>query len=1227
MHLEEDDQKEITEYLESVLKNIDVKDIIEYILNLKEFSELLQLFDLNIDFQILSDKAFSVRAYAKSLYFIEKEFLKKPSSAIIEKLVVLNQELQLTEAATGALDYGIKNFKNLDMLVRQRWNERLNNWKKALDNYKTELNRVLPQPAAYCAASFDETTIKTDPKELTVKKLELFLGKMRCYKGLFEWNKLNNTCLDMINCISELSENNYQRQAQSNTRNQKLRLNKKQEESLKCKIAEIGLTASWDLSDWNSMNKYVKLLPEKSYESSLYQAVLSINRKDYDQTVNYLQDARDELVKDFTSMSFDQAYPTIIKAQILSELEESVTYETQESKRESIENIWWKRLQGCEKSLENWHRLLLVRSIVLPKEKNTRSWIKFSSICQKAGNWNHSKKILDSLMNKYQDVQSANEINLEIKNDFEYCKYAYLKYLAKNDKKEAFSQLDDFVKKHLEPKFIKLTEAEYEPTKSQERLNKALEVEMLLSKSYMKLGRWLYDIDKGISDSNISVIISFYYAAKEKHKDWYKAWNAWANANYQALQFYKSRNSCSLLSDNVNTAKQEIDLTKYSIPAIQGFFKSIKLSPKNALNESCVQDTLKILSLWFEYCISEDLFKILSDGIKSVSLDIWLQVIPQLIARIDSNNDYVTNLIYQLLVDLGRSHPQALIFPIMLASNSSNTSELDQGTTNQQTKRNIVAKKILQTLIDHSSILVEQAKLVNEELIRVSILWHEKFINDLEKACKDFYGEEKNITAVCNNFNYLNKMMEQDATTKSEKIFLEKNFSYLNEARNCCNRFRHNKNPKELDIAWGNYNIVYGNSKKLLKMTSLDMKNVSPKLKFRNELELAIPGTYEPNKPIVKIKSFCNNIQIIISKQRPRKLIIKGSDGQMYPFLLKGHEDLRQDERFMQIFGLVNNLLLKNNETVRRDLAIQRYNVIPLSQNCGLLEWLNDCDTLQSLIVEYREKNEIPIALEHSNIQKKASDYEKLLPMQKLELFEMCYEYPGDDLAKILVFKSLTIENWLIRRTNYIRSLAVMSMVGYILGLGDRHPCNIMLDRATSKIIHIDFGDCFETAIQRDKYPEKVPFRLTRILINAMESTGIEGTFRHTCESVMKVLRCNCESVMTVLEAFIHDPLFLWELDESYYYSKNNVDISVNNLPVALASDNPGLKENQNLSISQKIENRKAIELINRVKDKLIGCDFKEEKIDVETQIDLLIKEATSSMNLCQSFAGWCPWW
>ncbi len=83
----------------------------------------------------------------------------------------------------------------------------------------------------------------------------------------------------------------------------------------------------------------------------------------------------------------------------------------------------------------------------------------------------------------------------------------------------------------------------------------------------------------------------------------------------------------------------------------------------------------------------------------------------------------------------------------------------------------------------------------------------------------------------------------------------------------------------------------------------------------------------------------------------------------------------------------------------------------------------------------------------------------------------------------------------------------------YVLGLGDRHPSNLMLDRKTGKVLHIDFGDCFEVAMQREKFPEKVPFRLTRMLVNAMEVAGIEGNYRSTCENVsasVSVFDCAC---------------------------------------------------------------------------------------------------------------------
>mmetsp|Transcript_20799 Transcript_20799/g.32070 ORF Transcript_20799/g.32070 Transcript_20799/m.32070 type:complete len:154 (+) Transcript_20799:937-1398(+) len=117
-----------------------------------------------------------------------------------------------------------------------------------------------------------------------------------------------------------------------------------------------------------------------------------------------------------------------------------------------------------------------------------------------------------------------------------------------------------------------------------------------------------------------------------------------------------------------------------------------------------------------------------------------------------------------------------------------------------------------------------------------------------------------------------------------------------------------------------------------------------------------------------------------------------------------------------------------------------------------------------------------------------------------------------------------------------------MSMVGYILGLGDRHPSNILLDRYSGKIVHIDFGDCFESAMRREKYPEKIPFRLTRMLQKAMEVSGIEGNFRNTCENTLRVMRANKDSLLAIMEAFVYDPLLSFRLLNLKALMKNKDD-------------------------------------------------------------------------------------
>lgn len=143
-------------------------------------------------------------------------------------------------------------------------------------------------------------------------------------------------------------------------------------------------------------------------------------------------------------------------------------------------------------------------------------------------------------------------------------------------------------------------------------------------------------------------------------------------------------------------------------------------------------------------------------------------------------------------------------------------------------------------------------------------------------------------------------------------------------------------------------------------------------------------------------------LQVIQSKQRPRKLTIIGSNGCEFQFLLKGHEDLRQDERVMQLFGLVNNLLAECRETAERDLSIARYAVIPLSPNSGLIGWVRNCDTMHALIREYRESRHIALNAEHRIMQSAAPNYDQMMVIQKVEVFEDALERTsGDDLHKV----------------------------------------------------------------------------------------------------------------------------------------------------------------------------------------------------------------------------------
>jgi phosphatidylinositol kinase/protein kinase (PI-3 family) len=123
----------------------------------------------------------------------------------------------------------------------------------------------------------------------------------------------------------------------------------------------------------------------------------------------------------------------------------------------------------------------------------------------------------------------------------------------------------------------------------------------------------------------------------------------------------------------------------------------------------------------------------------------------------------------------------------------------------------------------------------------------------------------------------------------------------------------------------------------------------------------------------------------------------------------------------------------------------------------------------------------------------------------------------GDNLQNVILKDSSDCNDWMQRPINYTTSLAMTGFAGYILGLGECHICNTMIKNRTVKLVHIDFS--VDIAINREIYREKVPFRLTMVIVSVLEVSGIEGTFKNCRENVMQLLKDSAAEILAFLDA------------------------------------------------------------------------------------------------------------
>ncbi|KAK2442878.1 serine/threonine-protein kinase ATM [Trifolium repens] len=359
-------------------------------------------------------------------------------------------------------------------------------------------------------------------------------------------------------------------------------------------------------------------------------------------------------------------------------------------------------------------------------------------------------------------------------------------------------------------------------------------------------------------------------------------------------------------------------------------------------------------------------------------------------------------------------------------------------------------------------------------------------------------------------------------------------------------------------------------------------------------------------------KGLADSVMIMNGINAPKVVECLGSDGCRYRQLAKsGNDDLRQDAVMEQFFGLVNTFLRNHQDTWRRRLGVRTYKVVPFTPSAGVLEWVNGTLPLGEYLLGSMRNGGAHGRYGVGDW----SFFECREHMAKERDKSKAFQDVCDNFRPVMHFffleRFLHPAEWFEKRLAYARSVAASSMVGYIVGLGDRHSMNILIDQTTAEVVHIDLGVAFEQGLML-KTPERVPFRLTRDVIDGMGVTGVDGVFRRCCEKTLSVMRTNKEALLTIVEVFIHDPLYKWALSPlKALQRQKEMDVDLDT----------SLEEPEN----EYEGNKDAARALLRVKQKLDGYEDGEMR-STHGQVQQLIQDAIDSERLCQMYPGWGAW-
>ncbi|KYN03164.1 DNA-dependent protein kinase catalytic subunit [Cyphomyrmex costatus] len=446
------------------------------------------------------------------------------------------------------------------------------------------------------------------------------------------------------------------------------------------------------------------------------------------------------------------------------------------------------------------------------------------------------------------------------------------------------------------------------------------------------------------------------------------------------------------------------------------------------------------------------------------------------------------------------------------------------------------------------------------------------------------------------------------------------------------------------------------------KLSTNKLVKYSPFLQEYIGGSIEIPGQYTGDRePMlryhVKIVRFEPQVEVMQSLRKPIRISMIGDNGKEYKFLVKFGEDLRMDRGLQQLYSTMNRTLRNDPDCRQRRLAIDTYEVIPLSNSFGLIQWIENTRSLNELIYLTLSNREIDCC---QNIVKKYTDWIcEAVPKPPLSDYykeavskyrqqavtenmnRLIRETKQTALRDAFVSISPSPECFVMLRRNFVTSYATMCVAHWLAGIGDRHLQNTLVHVTTGRCLGIDFGHAFGSSIQIP-IPELVPFRLTPQILELLRPFTERNLLATIMTYTMQALRDDQGPILACMDIFVHKPIQRSnknyeindeDIDTDLEWSKKNIEIVAKKLngihPSIITLEQ--LKSPYNKNVTNGYFDNKYLKKCSAIVSgndeiKQARADIKRDHLTAVEQVNCLLDQAKDLNILGRMYQNWQPW-